>query len=221
MTKGETGRLRESLERVGWHALRFGTQQVSDEAVRRVAESIGTIVAEPGRPKIQSLSPRDEHMASPGSLSRQFGRGMLPFHCDTAHWIVPSRYLVMGCINPGEVSTPTMLLDAGDPSFSDQESLLLRSSCFLVRNGCRSFYATIADRTRPFVRVDPGCMEPLDEDGVRALELYGLERQGHRAVKHDWQENDVLVIDNWRILHGRGNDLPTDPNRVLMRAYVQ
>jgi hypothetical protein len=99
----------------------------------------------------------------------------------------------------GRVRTPTLLLDAHDPGFSDEERLLTRSACFLVRNGQKSFYTSLIDSQRSFVRIDPGCMVPVTEASITAMGLYDYERQRDRVISYDWDAGDVLIIDNWRI----------------------
>ena len=64
-------------------------------------------------------------------------------------------------------------------------------------------------------------MEPMGEDGVEAMKLFSREREGTSALAFDWAAGDILVIDNWRVLHGRGNETEADIGRTLMRAYVR
>jgi alpha-ketoglutarate-dependent taurine dioxygenase len=41
-------------------------------------------------------------------------------------------------------------------------------------------------------------------------------------IEHWWQPGDVLVIDNYMVLHGRGvNDESASSDRKLLRASVE
>ncbi len=205
----------------GWASLALGRIPDLPEHVTSIARTLGTIVASPGRKKIETISPQSEGSAPVSSLSHAYGLGALPLHTDTAHWTVPCRYIILACVEVGSVRTPTLLVDSRDASFSKDECLLLRSSIFLIKNGGRSFYTSLIDSRRDFIRIDPGCMEPISESSVTAMRLYDIERQRRRFITWDWHEGDVLVIDNWRVLHGRGNNVPSDQRRKLLRVYAQ
>jgi Taurine catabolism dioxygenase TauD, TfdA family len=215
--------LHADLEKNGWAttSLSLHTSSTLSESVVKIASTFGNIISARSGAKLQTLSPRSEHDARAATLSRKFGYGELPLHCDTAHWPVPCRYIVLACVTAGCVEAPTILLDSFATNLSDEEHLLTRSASFIVRNGRNSFYANLIDRDRPFIRIDPGCMEPAAECSIEAMRLYSYERQRGQVAKFHWKAGDVLIVDNWRMLHGRGNTSVADPNRRLLRAYVQ
>lgn len=112
-----------------------------------------------------------------------------------------------------------MLLDWRDLSFSPEELQLLEGAPILVRTGRRSFYSTILSPDRSFLRYDPGCLEAVDERGRAALGL--AERRLALASPNvrTWRRGDILIIDNWRVLHARG---PSDhgSGRRLARILI-
>jgi alpha-ketoglutarate-dependent taurine dioxygenase len=57
---------------------------------------------------------------------------------------------------------------------------------------------------RAFLRYDPGCLEAIDERGQAALRLIERRLAGSSPEVHYWRRGDILIIDNWRVLHGRG-----------------
>jgi hypothetical protein len=211
------------LRTEGWASLSLRREMIPNLAdkVIEIACGLGDVIAGSGRPLVEVISPRSRTNARLASLSRHFGDGPLPLHCDTAHWTIPCHYIVLACLIPGRIETPTLLLDTQDLKFSDEERLLARSATFLVRNGWRSFYTSLIDSQQSFVRIDPGCMEPLTEASVAAMQLYHYERHRNRVISFSWNEGDILIIGNWRILHGRGNESTVDSERRLIRAYVQ
>jgi hypothetical protein len=79
----------------------------------------------------------------------------------------------------------------------------------------------VLDPARPFLRIDPGCMEPTGADGVEAMKLFGYEKHVRHVVAFEWAIGSVLIIDNWRVLHGRGNAAEADIDRRLLRVYVR
>jgi Taurine catabolism dioxygenase TauD, TfdA family len=209
------------LESQGWASLALAdSADVRGETIS-VAQQLGQVVPRLTNKPIESILPHSESTARPSSLSHVFGLGALPLHSDTAHWAIPCRYIVLTCTEIGAVNTPTTLADTNDPSFSAEERQLLRSSTFIIKSGRRSFYGSMIDAQRRFTRFDPGCMFPVTDASRIAMNLYSMERQRNRLVTHHWRQGEVLIINNWRTLHGRGNEMPADPLRQLLRVYVR
>ncbi len=210
------------LGAVGWVAV--PGQSVDErglaESIRRIAETLGEI--RPGRSghEIEHVIPSEAHLAQAGSLSSKHGLEPLPLHTDAAHHPVPCRYLILACAEPGPSPTPTILLDDHTVDLTQDEADACKSEVFLVKNGRKSFYSSIKDNNRSFIRFDMGCMLPLSERAEKAAEAYSLPRNAARLSFHQWRRSDILVIDNWRTLHGRGLDGSTEPGRVLLRAMI-
>lgn len=140
-------------------------------------------------------------------------------HIDTAHHLWPARYLLLGCANPGQSGAQTRLAPIRALRFSPGELALLTSAAVLVRSGRRSFYSTILDKGRPFFRYDPGCMEPLDVRGEEALQIVSDAIKRIEVINHDWRRGEILLIDNWSMLHGR--TATAADSRLLFRVSVQ
>ena len=170
---------------------------------------------------IDSITPRQGNSARQHSLSAYYGLGQLPLHCDTSHWPTPCRFVLLACVNPGGVGTPTLLLDTSAMTLSPAQRNMAACSVFLIRNGQQSFYSSILSFRRPYIRLDPGCMLPLDPDGASVMSLYGYENNQKNIREINWTEGDILVIDNWRVLHGRQGCKSGQDERKLLRALVQ
>jgi len=153
-------------------------------------------------------------------LSRQYGLGAFPFHVDTAHWAVPARFMILSCVAPGEEVVPTLLVNRDDLHFDGEEQGLARSAVFFVKNGRNSFYSSILERGRGFIRYDPGCMEPWSRDAKHALALFSRERIWPYIQQVFWKPGDSLIIDNWRMLHARAAVNVNASNRLLLRCLV-
>lgn len=180
----------------------------------RIGDMLGTRV--PGRAGAISevIEPRAPNEAYPRSLSVKFGLRALPLHVELSHRPRPCRYILLGCLDPGSPGADTMLLDWRTIGFTPDELDILEAAPILVRNGRSSFYSTILPTGRAFLRYDPGCLESVDERGAVALDLVRRRlRTCHPAI-HKWRRGDVLIIDNWRILHGRAQSEPGSGRRV-------
>ena len=187
----------------------------------RIGDHLGTRVAGRAGCLEEVIQPRAIADAHPRSLSARYGLGTLPFHTELSHRTKPCRYLLLGCIDPGSPTAATMLLDWWNLGFSQQELDLLEVTPVLVRTGRRSFYSTIVAPGGAFLRYDPGCIEALDARGRNALRLVEDRIAGAatEAEAHHWRQGDILIIDNWRVLHGRS---PSDQGsgRRLARILI-
>ena len=213
-----------SLAQRGWtrHIAESACQDGVLNEIRRLGDLLGTRAIGRGGALEEVVRPQTSDAAHPRSLSAQYGLNALPFHVELCHRPRPCRYLLLGCIEPGSPSAVTTLLDWRGLAFSSDEVQLLEGAPILVRTGRRSFYSTILPPGRAFLRYDPGCLEAVDERGRCALEL--LERRLALSVPdtHEWRYADILIIDNWRVLHGRGPSEPNSGRRlatILINAY--
>lgn len=183
------------------------------------ARRVGTPL--PGRNGrlIEPITPQDEQSAEARSLSAIHGLGEMPLHMDSAHRLKPARLLLIGCVAPGGSRAQTRLVDTRQLIFTAKEMELLSSAPLLVRTGRRSFYSTVLDRSRPFLRYDPGCMESIDGRGEEALTVMRRALAQTSTHLHDWVQGEILMIDNWRMVHGRTPAAADD--RLLLRVSVQ
>jgi alpha-ketoglutarate-dependent taurine dioxygenase len=213
--------LHEGLDARGWYA--FSPHERPEEGalterIHDIARLLGEIVPGRDRQLIERVVPRQLSEAFSGSLSSVYGLKQLPLHTDTAHWPTPCRFLILACLEVGPLPVPTDLLDSYRMTLSDDNVAACRRAPFLVRNGKRSFYSSIVDEDRQFMRFDRGCMTPCCKQGRTVLEAFDPRR--HAPASHEWKRGDILVINNWRVLHGRGGER-TAPGRVLLRAMIQ
>lgn len=170
----------------------------------RVGNLLGTRIGGRAGAFMEVVRPQTVDDAHPRSLSARYGLSALPFHAELSHRPRPCRYVLLGCIEPGPLSAATLLLDWRTLDFSSEELHLLESAPILVRTGRRSFYSTMLPSDRAFLRYDPGCLEAIDERGQAALRLIERRLAGGSPEVHYWRRGDILIIDNWRVLHGRG-----------------
>lgn len=190
------------------------------EAVRTIASLLGRLV--PGRSgkAFEIVKPTASEAAHGRSLSRTHGKAALPLHVETSHRPSPCRYVVLGCVDPGGApNATTTLLNRQDLRFSNVESAELMGAPMLVRSGRRSFYSTILPRDGAYLRFDRGCMEAVCARGRRALEIVESHLGRLKPQEHGWRSGDIIIIDNWRALHGRG-DTTASGSRRLVRAMA-
>lgn len=199
----------------GW--LRFSLPEQGLAAqIDFIAHSLGTPVAGRKRRVIEELAPTRREDAEPSSLSAVHGLSCFPLHTDGAHLIEPPRFIVLACVNPGSTAVPTVLTRFQDLGVDG------KAGVFLVRNGRRSFYSSIRDRSRPFIRFDQGCMTPIDDHARHTMQALAESAARIEQPAIYWRKGDVLILDNWSMLHGRG--LPNSSlslDRRILRASVK
>lgn len=211
------------MNSTGWVAfdLPWSDEATFNAQLLSFASQLGTPVpTRPGSGIFDILIPRRADVAHPNSLSKIYDVGEFPLHIDTAHWLNPCRYILMGCIAPGLTNRCTNLLDTKRVKLNDWQVDLLYRSPFRVRNGRRSFFSTILSKDRQFVRLDPGCMSPASDDGFKALNVYSESKQEDSIDRVKWKTGRVLLLDNWRVLHGRAAGHGLDPDRKQLRISI-
>ncbi len=208
-----------AIAKHGWELFSCHSDAISQQVVA-LAFRLGTLVQGRYGSSVEVLSPSPEASAHPSSLSASYGLGPLPLHVDTSHLPVPARYLVLGCVNPGKQRVPTLVFDRYDLSLSSNQMRLLRSAVFHVQNGRRSFYGSIQGLNPAFIRFDPGCMKPVTQEAEEALALFSFEAINEHVQEIFLRAGDIMVIDNWRMLHGRAAVPQLDSYRSLIRCTV-
>jgi hypothetical protein len=105
---------------------------------------------------------------------------------------------------------------------TDRPARLLETVWIARGGGNRPFYcfAMEAQCGRVRIRFDPLCMRPASEcrGTVEAVEAV-LDSYSSR-IEFAWKRRSMLVIDNWRCLHARGDGAADAPTRLLRRWSI-
>jgi hypothetical protein len=175
---------------------------------------------------IAELRPLLVSEARPCTTSGKYGRGSFPLHTDMAHWPVPPRYLVMRSAGSA-AATPTLLVDAKALDLDGRYGPHWRRAVWRVIQVRRPFlcsmHFSIGKTTG--LRWDPDAMVPhsslAEELAIDLSET--LERSRHtQATAFTWkQPNNLLIVDNWRIMHARPDVQDADAHRLLQRVVVR
>jgi alpha-ketoglutarate-dependent taurine dioxygenase len=211
------------LDANGWTLIRTSASTQID--LRKILLTIGARLGKPipsrrNASKIIELRPTEAVNSRAHSLSGMYSIGAFPCHTDTAHWATPCRYVLLACVNPGLGNRETVLLDPRVVPMTTRQRELLRSTPFRVRNGKGSFFSTVLQKGRPFIRYDSGCMQPLSYNGALAFSYLDSQAWPDLVQRIKLVRGNLLIVDNWRILHGRGPAFCDDRSRTLLRLYV-
>jgi len=114
----------------------------------------------------------------------------------------------------------TLVKDFGDVIASG----MLRRDVWLVNGGRDRFYTPIVDEDiiagRLVFRFDPCCMRPV-HDFFESERVVQDAIQQAKDVAIKWAPGLLLILDNWRVLHARGEAPQSDDSgRLLERVLI-
>ncbi len=214
----------DALDTRGWMSFKLLPSEESSlrEQLLALAAELGTPAAtRTGGNLCDTLLPTEANAAMPRSLSKIHAVGEFPLHNDTAHWLTPCHYVMLACVSHGSGNRPTLLIDTQRLPLNERQSALLHSNPLRITNGRNSFYSTILSKTRPFLRFDTGCMTATTSDGAETLAVLSRHNWRDYVETIYWEKGTVTVMDNWRILHGRGSADYPDSDRKLLRISIR
>ncbi len=186
-----------------------------------VAASLGKPLQLGGDRIVQRLIPLSA--STPNTYSGNYGLNPFPFHTDLAHWNLPPRYLMLRCVK-GYSEVPTLILD-GNTLISDIGSEILRRAVVRPRRPrageVRLLRLLAEGPDAEILRWDSLYLKPASRVGERAFaDVHdSLDSTTPIAVALV-EEGDTMVIDNWRILHGRSAVMEKFSDRHLERVYL-
>lgn len=204
----------------GW--LDMGTEQEID--LLSLAKQFGEpIPATPGGELLDQLVLRKSNPRNPGYWSNRFGLGAFPFHTDCAYYRKPPKYLLLKLSPDSNTVRPSFLLDTWNTNLSVDDYKILRRESWKVENSFGRFLTPIINTKfapeQIIFRFDPTCMRPYLSSAKQSqliLERLCCETQHTRI---NWSPGQVVIVDNWRMLHQRGNG-PLEEHRILQRVLV-
>ncbi|MEO7261016.1 MAG: hypothetical protein ABI047_07160 [Jatrophihabitantaceae bacterium] len=204
--------LAEAARKDGWAT---AATTIADIEHRAAILGWQTVPTRPGDPHVTNLRPSSS--TPKPSLSATYGFGAFPLHTDGAHLQQPPDLVVLEADHPS--LTPTLLWTfALEHERAASIRPDLRNGIFLVASASERTLQTAQIGTA--IRFDPGCMTPCDQRARRVADFFG-EALG-RARPHLWKgPGHVLVIDNRRMLHARGQVGEADAGRSLTRLMLR
>lgn len=171
---------------------------------------------------VDTLTPRDKCTRDLNRYHGNFGFEEYPLHTDLAHWIVPPRYLVLRR-RTGLGLVSTFVLDA--PTLADwlPQSIVQRALFFPRQARVITALPFRISQTLPFtLRWDGMFVRPAN---VQANVCAGIFRSSDFLASRKpiflSAETVILIIDNWRCLHGRSAVPLADRKRSVERTYLE
>lgn len=191
-----------------------------NESMLEVAQRIGNIFKVPTMPLIQTLTPRLKENESDNTYSGNFGVNEFPFHTDLAHWYVPPRYLFLRSVVPA-ADVETKLIDSKEIC-DGIDACVLNRAHFKPRKKLDRTANLIKIKQDGMFRWDSIFIEPANsaaKDLRREIEV-SLNNAKYISL-YLAMKGDCLLIDNWRMLHGRSVVSAKAMDRIIERVYFE
>lgn len=193
--------------------------EFSDVALLDLASSFGKVIPGARGEMVQQLPAREIGNGPKGSFSYTVGYGQFPWHTDTAYWEVPARFLLLASEKASPCATTYQFFDAIKSAIADFDYLIARAVFLMdVPGGRRYISPRFIMAGKRGYRLDFHIYKPVNKEAMTLMNLIGefLEKN---YLRHLWTGKNVVVVDNWRIIHGRETAIG-DKNRILKRIYI-
>lgn len=217
------GRLGDSelrtLERQGWICLSGESRSCVAGRLVALARQVGRIVSFNGQPLIMDVKPRPGHFA--GS-SR--GWGAFPLHTDVSWVQDPPRYVIMGCVHPGEGGGASLVADA----LAAWKLLTARDRAWLKKKDVVFYppsHVEAPTLSSPIARMQGSPKFRFKLVAGDIPQPPPIANWASALKRVSWaflpEAGTVWILDNHRVLHGRtsitagGNSM-----RWLKRVYA-
>lgn len=214
-----TNSIHENLVRDGYV---FIKQYRPDLPSTEVGKIFGTPLIPWEDRLVQSLVPRST--GAPNTYSGIYGLNQFPLHTDLAHWRLPPRYLLLRCI-VGSPDVATLLADGRNLMEAIEPDILFRALFRPRRPRNRSLTLlrlceTTNDGHR--IRWDEIFIKPASR--LANIANYEIRKwlSQHEPVSISLErKGDVLLLDNWRMMHARSSIPNERRDREIHRIYFE
>lgn len=172
---------------------------------------------------IQPQSTRKSLNGKNPTFSSTYGFDSFPFHTDTAFRETPSRFLIMKSLHPSNTATTFFNFSNFYNSLNQVQKNHFCNAIFAIKSINGSYYnSCFINIQQQFVRFDPLIMTPQNNSAKHCLNiLNNTHFSDHLLFKTTWNGSNILIIDNWKVLHGREKVVELEYNsRKLQRIYV-
>lgn len=187
-----------------------------------VAARLGTIAGLGSDiPNVHQLLPREKSNRG-NSYSDEYGFEEFPLHTDFAHWLIPPRFLLL------RATSKTMPVSTNIFPYTEIEkvipSTLLTKAIFAPRKPIMSRVLPVSlyDSIRKIYRWDQIFIRPISKSSIEIKDKVLAVLKGSSPLSVCLQNRgDTLILDNWKMLHGRGSVVPELRKRLIERVYLR
>lgn len=209
----------EELNEVGWTIV---SEIETNDQLIELGNTIGKIQATPNGEIVKEIIKVEQDKAPVGSQSSIYGGGPFPLHTDTVFWSKPVKYIILRA--SGDLRRPTtvdsfatLLQQIGKPELD-----LFKKSVWVVGGGTSRFYCSLMSQHESSIlwRYDKDLMTPANKAAIMVEEIISPFVLKKDAQIINWEPNIAVIISNWKVLHGRGEEPIEEGLRTIFRLYI-
>ncbi|MHA8085852.1 TauD/TfdA family dioxygenase [Aquirufa antheringensis] len=152
------------------------------------------------------------------TLTSEYGVHAFPLHTDGAHRVIPPKWTILQYVDDYKSETATLLYDSKTLSDLNENEDLFYNEIYLVENGKHPFLTSLINKqvySEPIFRWNKLVMKKLINKTGKTIDEYISSFQ----VRVTWSVGKILVIDNWRILHGREKLVMNEEHSRKIKRY--
>lgn len=206
------------------HGFAFRGQLSPYKSTEQLACSLGELAALGAGSPVHALTPKSTDEAPFNTYSGHYGLGEFPLHTDLANWHQPPRYLMLRCV-VGVPDVATTVIDPGPIieaiGINDLTRALMKPRRRVAgRMSLLPIMQFLDDNL--MIRWDERYLEPASRTGETcASKIRQLLPQIEKTSVLLLQQGDTVVIDNWRMFHGRTAASEGCRSRRIERVYLK
>ncbi|WP_148058981.1 hypothetical protein [Pseudomonas chlororaphis] len=218
------GRMASEILRIFEELAQFGFTKFSvpDVGVSTVeiANWLGVAANLPGISKVQKLIPRLQSNTNESTYSGNYGLGAFPFHTDMAHWYSPPRFFILRCICPAP-DVKTLIIDFRS-IIESIDKITLARALFRPRRSLEGQISMLKICEKGLLRWDSLFLLEVN-NAARELkkEILTSIASSKPSEAALLGQAECLIIDNWRVLHGRTEVSEQSKDRIIERIYLE
>ena len=205
-------------------AFAFSKRLSPDLSTEQLAQAFGEPIALSATSPVHALTPKSTDEAPSNTYSGNYGLGEFPLHTDMANWHEPPHYLMLRCV----VGAPDVATTVVDPwPIIDSIGIENLARALMKPRRRVAGRMSLLPIVQPhldgvMVRWDERYLQPASRAGeVYAAEMSQRLRELVVAPVVLAQPGDTVVIDNWKMLHGRAAVPEGSRSRRIERVYLK
>lgn len=201
-------------------ALRGLAAQLGPPALRALAHRAGLV--EPGGvQRVEALPGNPQDQAGKPLLSAS--NGAFALHSDESFELHPARWVLLHCWRPSATGGETRLADSRRVAGSAERTLAIALTQWHLPYPCGDVTTFDALGRVRYNRAECDLAASQSGRSLDSASVLWLDRFDHAferaACSYRLDSGDLLIIDNWRVLHGRCG-FSADSGRLLKRLRV-
>jgi hypothetical protein len=173
---------------------------------------------------VEHLRVRQEDRTILQSWTNIFGTGFFPYHTDFVNRLPPPHILLLRLAEESKSNRNTLFIDTQLLPFSYEDYQQLTNEKWKVPSKNKTKLIRIVEQPsfaqgETIFRFDPVMMKPFSKKN-KGNHILAQAISKVTPYSHTWKAQDVLLVNNWRIIHARDTSAQPDPDRVLQRITI-